>query len=399
MTRMTQLLLISDGFYADFYGWDVALFYIYSLRSFMQEYSWQVRLSFAIILMCCVTMLILLCLFSYQIRKRKNHQRDYDHCYNTYSEHFIEILEEPTRLSEQQIIEMCDEDENGFSYYDGLLYAEVITHIRMMMNETLYFPNLQLLCEVTGALSAIEQRLKKRKDVLSVLQMVNTLPLNINEGLLAVYTAHPNKKISTLARVAYCMCSQTEPYQYLLHDMNKPQSSWYRITIHRIMGWKMEQKYPMPPLLMLAQTSENPQMAAFLTEEISYWGTDEEKRQLVSFFTDPRLQCRIAAIRSLTRLRFEDTEEKIMASYESQPQLVRREMLKAIASFHSGRYVEFFVNVYLNTPSHESRRVALKCLYNYNEEGRRRFEELARLADDKNSILFNQIRTLHQLHS
>lgn len=388
-----------DGYYADFYGWDVVSYYIFAFRTFVQQYSWQVRLSFAIIFFCVLTMMVVFMLFIIRIKQRNKHQRNFDHCYNTYSEAFYEILEEETPLSERQILEICDEEEHGFEYYDGFLYAEILTHIRMSMNDVLYLPNLQRLCEVTGAKAAIENRLKKRKSIMRSLQMVNTLPLKINEGLLAIYTSHSKHRVSQLARAAYCMCSQSEPYLYLLEDMNKPQSPWYRITMHRILGWNRAQNLPMPPLWMMATQCENSQMAAFLVEEISYWGTDEEKHQLRNFFDDPRIQCRIAAIRSLARLGYEDAEEQIIASYESQPQSVRREMLKALCSFHSGKYTEFFAEVYKNTPSHTTRKIALECLYDYSEEGRLRFETLDKETGDQDAIFFAQIRTLAQLHA
>lgn len=391
--------IIDDTFGAEFYGWDVVTYYIFAVRSFMQEYSWQVRLSFAIILTCVLVMMVVFCLFVIRIRQREKHQRDYDHCYNEFSEAFIEILEEQTPLTSRQILEICDVDEQGFGYYDGFLYAEVLTHIRMTMNKVMYFPNLQLLCEVTGAKAAIETRLKKRRSKFRALQMVNTLPLSINEGILAVYTSHSNQQVAQLARVAYSVSSKTEPYLYFIEDINKQQAPWYRITNHRILGWGKAQNFPMPPLWMLAAQCENAQMAAFLVEEVSYWGSENEKHQLEKFLDDPRIPCRIAAIRSIARLGFEDGEEKIFAAYEGQPQVVRREMLRALASFHSGKHVEFFADIYKNTPSHTSRKIALECLYSYCEEGRRRFEELALESGEQDAIFFAQIRTLEQLHA
>lgn len=397
---MILLQTMANGFYAEFYGWDVVMYYIYAIRSFMQQYSWQVRFSYGVILVCILTILLVFILFTIRIRQRKRHMAEYNHCYDTYSEAFIRVLEEREPLNNHQILAMCDESQKGFAYYDGFLYAEILTHLRMLLHETVYFPNMQKLCELTGAREALELRLKKRRSIMRSLQMVNTLPLNINEGLLAIYTAHKNPQIAQLARVAYCMCSQTEPYLYFLDDMNKPQSPWYRITIHRILGWKKEQNFPMPPLLMLAQQSENTAMAAFLVEEISYWGTEDEKKQLVTFFNDSRIPCRIAAIRALARLKQEGVEEAIIQTYESQPQVVRRELLKALAGFHTGKYVDFFADIYLNTPSLTSRKIALECLYTYCEEGRLCFEQLsATVTGKEETVLFDQIRTLQHLHA
>ncbi len=398
-TKMSGVLLnIVEGAYAEFYGLDVFLYYIYSIRTWMQEYSWQVRLSYAIILACIVTMIVLMFLFARNIRRRRNYEDAYEHCTKTYEEPFFTIIHDENMLTDQQIFELCDvENADDFQEYNGLLYADIITHIRMSLHNILYLPNLQRLMELTGARLALEGQLKARRDVLQTLQIINTLPLVVNEGLLAVYTSHNRKQVSQLARISHMTSSSSEPYLYFLNDMNEPHDPWYRITIHRILGWKREQNIPMPPIQMLANTCENPKMAAFLVEEISYWGTEQEKKDLYNYFEDPRVDCRLAALRSITRMGQADCEQRIMDSYESQPQVVRRAMQHALCSFHSGKYTNFFVSIYQGTPSHISRQTALECLYNYTAESRVIFEELAQSATEEQKVLFDQIRTTYQL--
>lgn len=396
-TRMRLFLLIFSEPYAVFSGWDAFLYYWYVFRTFMQEYSWQVRLSYNIILASIGAMLFLMLLFLRNIRQRKNYKKAYQHCLKTYGEAFHEILEDDRILSTAQMLEICDADEDELASYSGLLYAEILLHIRMEMNDRLYIPNLQTLCELTGSRDALEQQLRAGKDVVHTLQVINTLPLYINEGVLAVYTGHRKAQISQLARITHLIISRTEPYLYLLSDMNLASAPWYRITIHRILGWKKEQNMPMAPLHMLASTCENATMAAFLIEEISYWGTDEEKAKLVDFFMSQHLDCRVAAIRATARLRLPGAGDKMYDTYFQQPQFVRREIQQALCSVHSGKYTEFYVKIYENTPSVKSQKVALECLYSYTPESRIRFEELYAQASDENKVLFDQIRTINQL--
>lgn len=373
------------------------MYYIYAIRSWAQNFSWQVRFSYAIILMCIVTMLILMLLFTRHIRRRKQYQKNYQHCMNTYGEAFLRILNEDSRLTPDQMLEECDATRDDIAQYDGLLYAEIICNLRMSMHERLYFLNLQGLCELTGAHAALELNLKRNHHVLRTLQIINTLPMDINEGALAVYTSHRNQRISRLARITHVISSESEPYLYFLEDMNHPQPPSYRITIHRLLGWKRAQNLPMPPLSMLASTCKDPQMAAFLIEEIAFWGSEAERDKLPTYFYDQRITCRLAAVKAITRLGRSDAEQQIIDSYNDQPQDVRRVMQRALASFHSGRHTDFFVNLYLNTPSHESRSIALDCLFDYNEEGRARFEQLCLEATPEEHVLFEQIRTTHRL--
>lgn len=389
--------LAATGATTVFRGVDVLWYYIYIITTFMSEYPWQVRVSYLIVLISILMMLVLMVMFTVQIRRRARHDDEYLHCINTYGETFYDVLSCDHTLSAGQIYEMCDAEPGEFDAFDPAIYVEVLLHVRLQLTDVVYMPNLQQLCELTGAKAVMEQRLKAGRDVTRTLQFINTLPLRINEGLLSVYINHGNRQIRQLARMSYAISSKYEPYRYVLEDMNQPSAPWYRIALHRLIGWKYTQHYPMPPLMMMAQQSKNPTMAAFFIEEVSYWGTEHDKEHLPEFFNDERIECRIAAVRAVARLGDASMEDRIIACYSGQPQSVRREMLRAIRSFHTGKQIDFFVEIFRNTPSHTSYSTALECLYDYNEEGRQRFEQLAQDAAPEQLVLFQQIRAMRQL--
>lgn len=390
------LLIVNEPF-ADFYGFDIIMYYWYVVKSFMLDYSWQVRLSYGIILISIVAMIFLALLFTRQMYMRRYHDDRFNHCMRTYGEAFTQILEEKVQLTGEQMLEICDAEEEELEQYSGMLFAEIILNIRMSMHDVAYMPNLQTLCELTGARLALETCLKSRKHVVHALQIINTLPLYINEGLLAVYTSSKDQKTQDLARITHMIISKTEPYMYMIEDMNKSWSPWYPITIHRILGWKKAQGQPMAPLHMLASECTDPNMSAFLIEEISYYGSDDEKARLPEFFTDKRLNCRMKAVEMVALLHIPNGDNLIYESYHSQPQPVRRVMQQALLSYHQERFSAFYEHLFFNTPSHESRRIALRCLFYNTPESRARFEQLAKTAKPEDELLFRQISTMNEL--
>lgn len=82
----------------------------------------------------------------------------------------------------------------------------------------------------------------------------------------------------------------------------------------------------------------------------------------------------------------------MVANYGSQFPQAKRETLLAVAKINTGRQTEFFKQAYLQSSSQNTRAVALSCLYNYGEEGRRVFHELAHVGLD-DSRFFEQIES------
>lgn len=387
-----MLLSITDNISAEFSGFDVFLYWWYTVKTFLSQYSWQVRTAYTIIFLCIVTLVLLMLLFWRQIKRREDYNKKYQSCANTYYETFQEILQSAWEYDAQEVMDACDADEDDFDHYDGLLFADLICRIRMELREIAYLPNLQVLAEVTGAKRAIETRLSKGKDVNKCLQLVCTMTLVINEGLLSLYVSNKDKRIRQLARLSNMFVNTTEPFACLLEDMNVPQAPAYKIDIHRIFAWRDAQEMMVAPILMLAQTCKNPDMASFLIMEVSYWGTPEEKSRLVEFLDDDRIPCRIAAIEALSQMLIPETEDLLFNSYESQPQNVRRVIVKALMRFHSGKYMQFFADIFNTAPSHTSRMNALECLYSYTPESQEFFEEMYKTCKEKDKIMFDQVR-------
>ena len=382
-----------DGPIAEFYGWEVIGYYINNIQNYLAEYSWQVRTAYGLIISCIFVMIILFVLFILMIRKTTKYKKEYHKLEEKFREPLYQIMILPEPPTVQEIEELIGCNFTELKQYDSSMFAQLISSLRMELCEVLYLPNMQYICEITGVKDYFERCLTSRKKVFEVLQMVVNLNIRINEGELAVYLNHHNANIRLMARLANIICTENEPYKYLEEDLNQRMLPWRPMLTHRLFGWLQECGRPMPSFIVLAESLENEQASAFLIEEVAYWGNDTEKDELAKFFQAPRHIIRLAAMRATAQLAREANEPALVASYDHQPEPIKREVIKTVLAIHSGKQVDFFERAYHSTSSKETQEQAMSCLYMYGNEGRRRFEMIrsSYQLGDENRTLLEQI--------
>ena len=396
-----------DGNTIHFTGID-AFDYYYGFVSFwgeaivawFRDYSWQVQVSFAVILICIITMIFLAYRFYRNMRRTRAFEHEVEKARELFHNAFYEILIRPDEPTKEELKELYDIDEDKISEFSPMAYSTIISNIRLDLNEITSLPNINFLCNLTGVTQYYEQNLIGKQDVLSTLQNIVNMSLRVSEGLLAIYINHHMPNIRHMARMAFIICTETEPYRYLEEDLQEPQALWRPMMLHRLFGWLKDTERQMPQFLVLASVIKDEKTAAFLIEEIAYWGSEKEKAAIKQFFLSPMFKCRQSALRAVALLSDETQEDAIIESYEHQPDNLRRECLQAVCAIKSGRHTQFFVDAFYNTSSKVIRECALSCMYNYGPEGRRRFELMrAEVADDQLAInLLNQIDSMAVLN-
>lgn len=363
-----------EGPIVEFHGWEVIGYYLNNIQNYLAEYSWQVRTAYGLIVGCIFVMIILFGLFILMIRKTTKYKKEYQQLEEKFREplYQIMILPEPPSVQEIEGLMGCDFTE--LKRYDSAMFAQLISSLRMELCEVLYIPNMQYICKITGVTDYIERCLIGRTKVFEILQMVVNLNIRISEGELAIYLNHHNTNIRLMARLAYIICTENEPYKYLEEDLNQKMLPWRPMLTHRLFGWLQECGRPMPSFIVIAESLDNEEASAFLIEEVAYWGTDTEKNELSKFFLAPRYIIRLAAMRATAQLAREANEPALVESYDHQPEYIKREVLKTVLAINSGKQLDFYEMAYKTTSSKETQEQALSCLYMYGNEGRRRFE-------------------------
>lgn len=363
-----------EGPIVEFHGWEVIGYYLNNIQNYLAEYSWQVRTAYGLIVGCIFVMIILFGLFILMIRKTTKYKKKYQQLEEKFREplYQIMILPEPPSVQEIEGLMGCNFTE--LKRYDSAMFAQLISSLRMELCEVLYIPNMQYICKITGVTDYIERCLIGRTKVFEILQMVVNLNIRISEGELAIYLNHHNTNIRLMARLAYIICTENEPYKYLEEDLNQRMLPWRPMLTHRLFGWLQECGRPMPSFIVIAESLDNEEASAFLIEEVAYWGTDTEKNELSKFFLAPRYIIRLAAMRATAQLAREANEQALVESYDHQPEYIKREVLKTVLAINSGKQLDFYEKAYKTASSKETQEQALSCMYMYGNEGRRRFE-------------------------
>ena len=382
-----------EGPIVEFHGWEVIGYYLNNIQNYLAEYSWQVRTAYGLIVGCIFVMIILFGLFILMIRKTTKYKKAYQQLEEKFREPLYQIMILPEPPSTQEIENLMGCDFAELKRYDSAMFAQLISSLRMELCEVLYIPNMQFICKITGVTDYIERCLIGRTKVFEILQMVVNLNIRISEGELAIYLNHHNTNIRLMARLAYIICTENEPYKYLEEDLNQKMLPWRPMLTHRLFGWLQECGRPMPSFIVIAESLNNEEASAFLIEEVAYWGTDTEKNELSKFFLAPRYIIRLAAMRATAQLAREANEKALVESYDHQPEYIKREVLKTVLAINSGKQSDFYEMAYKTTSSKETQEQALSCLYMYGNEGRRRFEMIrsSYQVGDETRTLLDQI--------
>lgn len=325
-------------------------------------------------------------MWRHQRRKKKEKE-----IYEYYSDKFHLILGSAETLTHEEILEMLGQTEDDIRKNDTYYYANILEEARMAMYEIVCLPNMQTLATSLGVVDRFTFQLLKHKDVFRTLQMLLMLQITVNEGLLANFVNHTNREIRMMARLNYITCSRNIPYRYLITELNEEQSLYRPMILNYVFGWMMFQERLMPNFLNLADRVTNEDSAAFLVREVAYWGKENEKEEVKNYFLDERLKVRSAAIEVVAMLGDVNAEEKLVESYFMQPEHIRQEVLRALLSLNSGRQTEFFKKAYEISSSRETHVVALQCLYQYGNSGRRLFEIMRSQADEETRKLIDQV--------
>ncbi|MCI6490753.1 MAG: hypothetical protein MSA28_01305 [Prevotella sp.] len=387
LARLTQ----SDFGSVEYSGLELIKYYLNLLENNFSGYPWQIVTSYTIAMTCIIMLVVLFMLFLFRVWRHQRRKKKEKEIYEYYSDKFHLILGSAETLTHEEILEMLGQTEDDIRKNDTYYYANILEEARMAMYEIVCLPNMQTLATSLGVVDRFTFQLLKHKDVFRTLQMLLMLQITVNEGLLANFVNHTNREIRMMARLNYITCSRNIPYRYLITELNEEQSLYRPMILNYVFGWMMFQERLMPNFLNLADRVTNEDSAAFLVREVAYWGKENEKEEVKNYFLDERLKVRSAAIEVVAMLGDVNAEEKLVESYFMQPEHIRQEVLRALLSLNSGRQTEFFKKAYEISSSRETHVVALQCLYQYGNSGRRLFEIMRSQADEETRKLIDQV--------
>ena len=228
MLLLANILNALVGPSAYFYGWQVLTYVRYLADAYLRQFPWQVQISLLIIVLSSIVIIILFMMFLDKIIHREKTTRQYNALDERFRDAFREILDCDIKMSNEEMEYICKADCSELRQCNMPALTQLIVSLRLELSKKILLTNMQRLCNMTGVQEWLEFNMVKGRHIEQTLQILMTLPIRISEGALAAYTGHKNDRIRELARAYFGFCSKTEPFRFVMLDVNEPYQLWYR---------------------------------------------------------------------------------------------------------------------------------------------------------------------------
>lgn len=367
---------------ASFYvtGDELVEFYLGLLKSRYIDYPWIIEISDSITIFSIVFTIIALISISISMYKSKRFDRYYAGLQQKYHEKLKEICTSSEGFTTNEIKKMLN-----ISTTNRLKDWEIRAWMKFFMNVKLDIQENYSQTNMYEAINAIDMRLyiAQTFDSLAsvkqtqLLQFLIVLRIFVSNSQLLRLKTSTNKSLRRLSYIYCMMANVDDPYTELLYsDSFVDLSHWHKMELHTFFGFLKREKRKMPSFRAILQNNENTGVAPFFIEEAAYWGDDEDINHLTNYFHSPLLKSRVAAFDSMAIRKYIPAEAEMISLYDIQPEVLRRRILLCILAIHSGTASDFFVKAYKEAPSGQTKRVALHCMMQYNEESLSIFNSL-----------------------
>lgn len=229
------------------------------------------------------------------------------------------------------------------------------------------------------------------KNRINVMETARYLNIQMNGGLVARLINDKNEDLKREARLFYMFNTYDEPFEIINREVTF--TLWDQMEIHLMTMKAMEQGKPVPSFFSQIENNHNPVNKAFLIQEAGYFGLEENIRYLMKYLNSTDERIFRAAVKCFTERAYEPAVENIKANYRRWTPHTRRLILRSLLKIHEGNNMEdFFVWAYSVSPDFKTKRVVLRCLWEYSLKGKKAVVTLRRQAPTKELILFHHIQ-------
>jgi hypothetical protein len=240
---------------------------------------------------------------------------------------------------------------------------------------------------------------KKKRDALL---MLRTFRMYVSPWIINQLRASKNKYVQRLAMYAFIMSSSDSNLDFFETDffddnccINDEIEIGFMLQRRRKNGMKL------PNLANWAHQQKNPGTQCVFVRLMRRFDQKEYCQQLEDLFRQGTHKKLIEEIsRTWGYLNYVESEQMLVDSLIMQPDDTKVAIMHAITRMATGQSLEVLVDEFKEATNPHVRFEALRCLYNYGNEGRERFEILKKQKserDEKFFSFFNNPITLEKI--
>ena len=377
--------------YIRYYLYYVASFirYIVSfVASKLEKYPVEVKVAAVITVLCGFTIFVLFVRMLFMSGYRKSLRLLREHTEETYGDamRFLLSAEAPDQMSKVEICQLFGinpevESEPLKKAKEKQVFAEVFYNLFINeKSESARMGNIHTMLELFGISEHLEKvvSLGNKRRKVQALNMVRAYGLSISPWIINKLLNSKNLRLQRLAMYTVIISSSDSSMDYFETEFFDNNSCIkdeielaYSLNRRRKAGLKL------PNLARWAHMHKREFTQCLFVRLMRRFNQVEYCDQLKDLFAQGRKKKLIEEIsRTWGYLHYVDGEQMLIDSLLTQPDDTKVAILHALTRFETGRGLDAMVDGFRHSNNPHVRYEALRCLYNYGDEGRRAFEKL-----------------------
>lgn len=375
---------------------DIAIAYIGYYVSYLYEYyrGFAPIIKFAVTALTITALLIIIALLSLLFRAWRNRRwrRVEKRIADRYGEGVAYLLSADAKpdMTRQEVLDVLDiEDDKGKTllknFKEKLSFCRLVYQTRISENAVVgRRRNLHTMLGIFGTQSFLEELVNKGNDrrKAEALHMLRAFKMPINQWVANQLLNTKRNRIRRLAMYASIMSSSNTDLDYFESEFFDDNCCIYdEIQLGYVLQRRRSAKRKIPNLAHWAHLQKNPSTQCVFVRLMRQFNQKEYCSELEELFNhagDKQLLEEIA--RTWGYLHYEEGEELLSDMLLTQPDDTKVAIMHALVRMGTGKSLNALVDGYKNSGDQHVKFEALRCLYNYGEEGRAKFREFERTA-------------------
>ena len=256
-----------------------------------------------------------------------------------------------------------------------------------------HIANLHILLDLCDIPSFLEEQvsLGSMGCKVKAITMMRTFKLYISPWLINKLLNSKNTRVKRLAMYSLIMSSSDTDFEYFETDFFDSNSCIYdEIELGYALHRRLNIGLPLPNLAQWAHLQKDNQTRCVFVRLMRRFDQREYCSELVDLYQTCRHKKLIEEIsRTWGYLHYVDGEPLMTGTIPTQPDDTKVAILHAITRIASGKSLPLLLDEYQNLSNPHVRFEALRCIYNYGQEGRELFDRLERKAPETDRHFFD----------
>lgn len=357
-----------------------------------------ISLTFSLLLILFT--LIRIVINSVRNRKWKKYSRNLEKRYGDGVRHILSEEADPkmTRRQIREVLDLEDSDRNNNKLLkndkEKLSFARMLYKYRIADDAAMgRKQNLHVLIDIFGLQSFLENMVNhgRMRHKAEALKMLRAFKLPVNQWISNQLLNSRRLHLRRLSMYASIMSSSNTDLEYFESEFFDNNCCTYdEIQLGYVLERRKSMRRNIPNLAQLALIQKNPATQAIFVRLMHQFDQKEYCADLEELFNrsgDKELIHEIC--RTWGYLGYTEGEQLLQDVILTQSDDTKVAIMHALTRMGTGKSLEVLSDGYLNNGDPHVRFEALRCLYAYGPEGRRKFRELEANAPERDRMLFD----------